>query len=985
MLEVTVIGTCSRNGETTALARAVLLCLLMLILLPCTARPQARLTATDLTGRVADPSGGVLPDATVTIVNVDTNVTRTLQTNARGQFHAPALSPGTYRVVVERAGFAVQILENIPLLLGQSQELEIVLNLAGTTEDVTVASASGEAIRGQTAISSVVGSKQIESLPINGRNFISFSVITPGVTTDRTPLQGALMTSGLSFGGQRARSNNVMVDGLDNNDITTGSVRATFSQEAIREFQVLTNSYSAEFGKASGGVVNIVTKSGTNAPRGGAFGYFRDETLNAKDYFEKFDRFGNPVVREKAPFGQLQWGGVLGGPIKQDKTFLFLSFERREVEASTFVTIDPSAAELLATVGFPVELGNVPYEIRATDLLGKIDHQFSPLSTLAVRGNLSRHLHENIEPFGGIIARSRGAMQILKDWSVSASHTHVASSGWVNEARVQFARQDADVLSLDPKCGGRCDGALQGGPTLELPGVASVGRQRFTPQRRKNDRYQVMETLSLFRGGHAVKAGVELNHMKNPHVELPLHFGGRFIFAPLPANAVPGLPEPVSALQALALGLPAAYVQGYGNPITAFDYNDVSLFLQDDWKIGERITLKPGVRYQKQFWPPLRIDVSNVAGKRFEYSWPQDGNNVAPRLAVAVAIDPTGPTSIHAAYGHYYDHHIIATLATSQIVNGSSGVRTLALRFPASIAAWNAADRRLPEPPTGFPSVEFAIDPRLATPYARHIAAGVDRALGPGLSFSGNFVSVSGKHQLGSIDYNPIVPSLGPGRRPNDIDGRPGTSASVLQYTSFGETWYKGLTLSLSKPLRHRYEFLAAYTLSDAEDTSTDFQSAFLPEDNGLGRHPADREGLPIGFDPSRERGPSSQDQRHRFVLSGVYQLPFEMQLSGVVTAASGRPFTPLAGADLNGDGDGGAFPPDRARRNPLDPGSSVRRHSETLPKQIIVDARFTKRCRLRDRVVVDAVIEAFNLFDRVNFSEVNNIFGRGSFPGAST
>jgi hypothetical protein len=231
------------------------------------------------------------------------------------------------------------------------------------------------------------------------------------------------------------------------------------------------------------------------------------------------------------------------------------------------------------------------------------------------------------------------------------------------------------------------------------------------------------------------------------------------------------------------------------------------------------------------------------------------------------------------------------------------------------------------------------------------------------------------------MDYNPIVPSLGPGRRPNDLDGRAGTSASVLQYTSYGETWYRGLTVSLHKRLSRNHQFLAAYTLSSAEDTTTDFQSGFPPQDVGLGRNPVDPSGLPLGFDPTAERGPSTHDQRHRFVLSGLYQLPGGLELGGILTAGSGRPFTALAGADLNGDGDGGAFPADRARRDPGDPTTSVRRNSETMPAQLVVDARVTKRFRVGNGVAIDAIVEAFNLFDRANFSEVNNIFGRGAFP----
>ena len=271
----------------------------------------------------------------------------------------------------------------------------------------------------------------------------------------------------------------------------------------------------------------------------------------------------------------------------------------------------------------------------------------------------------------------------------------------------------------------------------------------------------------------------------------------------------------------------------------------------------------------------------------------------------------------------------------------------------------------------------------MKTPWAQQAAAGIDQALGQDFALSANFIWVRGKDQVGTIDYNPVVPALGAGRRPNDVSGRAGTSASVLQYTTFGETWYRGLTLSLSKRLSHNYQFLLSYTFSKAEDNSTDFQSAFIPQQNGLGRNPADRTGLPIGFNPELEKGPATHDQRHRFVLSGLYKLPADFQVSTIITAASGRPYTPLAGADLNGDGNGGAFPPDRARRDPASEASSVGRNSETMDEQIIVDLRLSKRFRLGSRVSFDLIAEAFNLFNRANFSEINSIFGRGAFPAS--
>ena len=956
------------------------LALLVGVLLPAAATAQARLTGADVQGTVKDESGAVLPGVTVTATNLETGLVRTSVTAGGGGYVIPALPPGPYKISAELQGFATATRQGVVLVLGQLATADFGLKVAGGHEEITITAEGAVVDPSHTSVSTVVGQQQIESLPINGRNFISFSVITPGVTTDRTPQQGASATSGLSFAGQRARSNNIMVDGLDNNDLVVGSVRATFSQEAVREFQVLTNSYSAEFGKASGGIVNIVTKSGTNDFHGNAFFYYRDKGLNAKDRFEKFDVFGTPIKRDKSPFSQNQWGGTLGGPIRKDRTFFFLSAERVDISANNFVNIDPAAASVLNAAGFPVALGNVPYDFRSTELLAKLDHQWTPNHNFALRANFADTTNENIEPFGGLTARSRGAVQLRKDWAIAASQTDILSPRWVNEARVQFAHQKQDINSLDPNCGGPCLTDAQGGPTLEVTGVANVGRQRFTPQPRTNDRFQLTETISFFGGGHSAKAGIDFNYIDYKDQSLPLSFGGRFIFTSLPA--IPGLlPVPISAIQAVALGLPAAYVQGYGNPRTAYGYKDVSLFIQDDWRITRKLTLKPGLRYQRQFWANIHYAVSNVGGTTLAYDFPQDKNDLAPRIALAWDPKGDGKTSIHGAYGIFYDNQITGLAGITEGIDGRSHVRTLVLTFPSSVAAWRAPGHKLPEPAAAYPSLVISIDPALQTPYAHQAAIGFDRALGKDISFSANAVYVRGKHQVGSIDYNPTIPSLGAGRRPDDVGGRAGTSASVLQYTSFGETWYRGLTVSLNKRFTQGSQVLVSYTLSKAEDTSTDFQGAAVVQDQGLGRNPADPFGLPIGFNPLADKGPATHDQRHRFVLSGVARLPLDLQLSTIVTAASGRPYTPLAGADLNGDGNGGGAPPDRARTNPADGATSVGRNSETMKGQFIVDARLSRRFKLGSKLALEGIVEAFNLLDRTNYSEINNIFGRGVFP----
>jgi hypothetical protein len=337
----------------------------------------------------------------------------------------------------------------------------------------------------------------------------------------------------------------------------------------------------------------------------------------------------------------------------------------------------------------------------------------------------------------------------------------------------------------------------------------------------------------------------------------------------------------------------------------------------------------------------------------------------------------------------FYDNQLRAIESVPILIDGTSHVRTLVAQFPNPLvsAAWTSPGHRLPESVAGaFSSLQIAVDPDLRTPYAHHTSAGIDRALPGTFRVSADYVLVRGFNQVGALDYNPRVPSLGAGRRPLDVNGVAGTSSTLLQYTSFAETWYHGLVTSLEKRFQARHHLKVSYTLSKAEDTTTDFQGTFVPQQNGRGRNPNDLTGLPIGFDPMAERGPSTQDQRHRLVLSGFMSAPAGVNVSGIVTVGSGRPYSILAGSDLNGDGDGGTFPPDRARTNPADESTSVGRNSGTTPSQATVHMRVSKDFPLSGRSRVELLFEVFNLLNRTNYIESSNtsstfVFGPGSYP----
>jgi outer membrane receptor protein involved in Fe transport len=752
-------------------------------------------------------------------------------------------------------------------------------------------------------------------------------------------------------------------------------VAAAFSQEAIREFQVIASSAPAEFGHASGGTVNTVTRSGTNDWRGSAFLFLRDEALNSKGYFEQHDVFGHPSDVSEAPFHQAQWGGTLAGPLRRDRTFFLLSYEQADVEASNFVTIDAGVAAALEAAGFPVTLGSVPYAAGTKSALAKLDHVRAPDHRLMLRAHVSRRTNENVEPFGGIVARSHAAVQQRTDWGVALSATDVFGSAWLNEARLKLLSGDQAVYGLDPLCGASCRDVHEGGPDVTLPGMAVVGRQLNTPQLRGNLDLQLADTLTWTLGRHTLKAGLDLDFVWRDG-QLAQDFGGRYVFTALPA--LPGLsPRPLSALEAFELGLPALYFQGYGGTTASGQSWLFSLFAQDRWSLGQRLTVEAGLRYQRYALGLTPITVSDLDGTRVRYEVPDRGD-LAPRLSLS--FDPTGRgrTSLRAAAGVFHEDPLLAVALVSEIVNGER-LRLLRAGLPLAAAAWRSPNHRLPEPAVPFPSTVQVAGPGFRVPLSRQLSVGWSQQLRRDLELSVDGIAARSERLIGIVDYNPLVPALGPGRRPNDAAGPPGGSTSVNQFTSYGEGWYRGLVVSLRKRMSHGFEALASYTLSEAEDTVSDmFGQSNVAEDPGLGRDPQDPSGLPLGFRPDSFRGPSAVDQRHRFVLSALARIPWGLEPSGVLTVGSGRPFTALSGVDGNGDG---LSVNDRARRDPTDPASRVVRNGERLPATITIDVRLARRFEIARGVSLQVLVEAFNLLDRVNFSEANNVFGPGAYP----
>jgi outer membrane receptor protein involved in Fe transport len=681
------------------------------------------------------------------------------------------------------------------------------------------------------------------------------------------------------------------------------------------------------------------------------------------------------VTVPKAPYGQAQWGATLGGPLRKDRTFYFVSYEQLDVDANNFVNIDATVAAALNRNGFPVELGSAPYAVRTRSALVKLEHDFARGQRLLLRGAFSRDTDENAEPFGGIVARSRGLVQRRTDVGGAASLTSVFASGLLNEARLQVVDRSWKINGLDPTCGGPCEGFDQGGPEVTLPGLAIAGRQFNSPTPGSNFSVELDDTLTRSVSRHTLKAGIGVRFIDREQT-VAQDMGGRYVFAALPA--IPGVTAtPLTPLQAFEAGLPALYFQGYGDPTSSGSTRTLAVFAQDRWQTSGKLTLEAGLRYQWYTLGTPRVTVSDVGGTTFSYDIPDRGD-LAPRLAIAFDPGGRGRSSIHAAFGLFHEYPLLLPAIVTEVHDGRD-LRSLRATLPLTAQAWRSAARRLPEP-ASFASQVIVGSPGLRAPYARTLSLGLRHGLRSDLDLAVDLLALRGKRQIGPIDYNPLLPDLGQNRRPNDAAGRAGTSSTVQQLTNYGESWYKGATVSLRRR-GARWEGLASYTLSKVDDLGSDviFPSNFA-EDPGRGRDPSDPAGLPVGFDARAFEGPSAVDQRHRLVVSGLANLPWRLQAAAILTLASGRPYTALAGVDSNGDGNPAN---DRARRVPADAGSRVPRNSELTPDYASVDLRLSRRVSIGRRGSLDLIAEAFNLLDRTNFSEVNNVFGPGAYPAA--
>ncbi|MGH9384150.1 MAG: TonB-dependent receptor [Vicinamibacterales bacterium] len=927
---------------------------------------HAQSVAGYIDGQVFDQSGAVLPGVTITLVQSATGFDRTLVTDANGVFRAPLLPVGVYQLTATLAGFQ-NLEQEVQLTIGQVISMRLEMNISGVVETLVVEGVTPTIERSRSHASSTVSAAEVQNLPVNGRNFIDFVLLTPGVSRDRS--------GDLSFAGQRGTLNSLVVDGADNNNTffgqtlgRTGSGRAPyqFSQDVVKEFQVNSNAFSAEYGRAGAGVINVVTKSGTNALLGSGFEYYRDKALNATNAINRLNN------QPKLPYHYQQFGATLGGPLRRNRDFFFFGYDGQRNSQPNLVFMNlppntPNDAETAAGIERLRPLaGSWSRSLDQDVWLIKTDHQVAAGHRLTLRYNHQNFVGEGFENGGPQQSREHSGDSLVMTRTLNASWAGVLDQRMFNELRLQYARdrEPGTANSDNPEAVVQQSGAL----------VLIIGRSNFSPRENTVDRVQVADTLMWLRGAHSMKAGFDLQ-FDRIHNFFPGFFGGGYRFNSL-ASFARGRPDgPGESYQQSFAG------PGTPGPETQPDVREYSLFVQDEWKPRSDLTLRFGMRYDlmKTAAPPVRNPDADLASASIDTSRvPTDVNNIGPRFGFAWS-PPRHSYVVRGGWGLFYGRtpSVMATAA------GNNGINVVSLMFTGQ--AVPTYPQRFMEIPTGSslgrPNIIY-VDEEFANPRLMHANIAFEWELARETTLTAAYVHVDGRDLPRAVDRN--IGSLG--NRTLIIDGTGEAVSSpflasadrpfsrfqrVVAFESSAESQYNGLTLELNRRFVRAMQFRIAYTIGKVTDTVPD-ATALLPgnagDDAKYASNPADFE---------VDRAPGNNDQPHRLVASGIYSttraasglegvaraLASGWWVSAILTVQSGQPYSAKVAGDLNGDGN---------TRNDLAPGT--RRNDFRLPSIVTFDPRVARDIPLAGRARAQIVWEAFNLFNRDNFNAVNVI-----------
>jgi len=971
-----------------------------------------------ITGSVLDASNALVPAADVTIRNTDTGIERKTQTTEAGVYTAAFLPPGHYDVQAGKTGFATTLHKGLTLQVGQTLTINVALSVQAAQQEVTVTAETPVVDVEKTEVSQVISENAVSNLPIAGRRWDAFALLTPNVTTDGT--------SGLvSYRGISGLYNSNTVDGANNNQAFFAEARGransgayVYSMDSIREYQVSASNYSAELGQAAGGVVNAVTKSGTNDFHGDLFYYLRYPTWNALDSYPKSrGTYSQPIHQWQ------QFGGSGGGAMIKDRLFYFATYDgSRKVDPITYTssvyspsfTAEPctsplvSASQCAAANAFLFgQQGSFPRDTNQDVGFGRLDYQVTDRNHISGAFDFMNYRAPNAyntSPSVNNSSLSTNGSYVFHERIFVANWESTLSSTMVNNLRFQWGR-DLEVA-----------GSNAPAPYVNLSGLMTYGENYALPRTAEPDehRVQISDTISKDYGRHTFKAGVDFNFIHE--VMINLYNGtGQYSYSGTAQAAFNNWALDVYGINT-GDGLTGRHFTSFtqvNDPVTHvgkddFYNNDYAGFFEDSWKASSRLTLNMGLRYDVSTIPqPPQPNTLTSLTTLYTSTINIPKDQFAPRIGAAWQITPK--TVLRTGYGLFFAKSTNSTYYATRVENGviqqtfncASPSACPALTFPNVI--WT--------PPGPAPAAPFsgALTPQVVTftpPAATQVTRGMspdwvnprthegevtlEQQLPGGLSGSIAYVVTRGEHLPIFFDAN-----LAPSTTTKTYDIVSSSGATVQTYavpyytsrinTNTGEvfigtsdvnSWYNSMVVTVRRPMRHGLEFTANYTWSKALD------GAQVPGSSGTFN------GTDYPIDPynrKAEHGLSDLDQRQRFVTNAVWMpslknlssQPAKLILDGwafstIVTMSTGQPVTPYitgAPSPLDGGVTGGVSYAGATNGR----AGWLPRNAYTAPGFHNVDFRIGRQFSLTERLKLSLIGEAFNLFNHTNVSGVSN------------
>jgi Carboxypeptidase regulatory-like domain/TonB dependent receptor len=922
-----------------------LFALTLLLILPTLLRAQEDLTHASITGRVLDPSGAVVPHSTVTATELSTDQISTAHTDQQGRFRFPYLSVGSYRISTRPDGFA-ETIRQVQLTVGAAFDLTLQVSVSQATANVQVTAQTPMIETDRSQIGETVSQTEAANLPFEGRNYLDLALLLPGVSpTNTASTQTLAETSevvgqGYSVNSQRNFSNSFVVDGVSDNDDAAGVAGNVFGLDVVREFQVVTSGGQAEFGRALGGYFNIITRSGTNDLHGTAYGFLRNQRLNAD----------NALSGSKLPLTQGQYGASLSGPVRRDRTFLFGNFEEQRENTAGIVTITPANATQinahLMAVGYQAPLLTAgtgpttlfPTTLHTDTLFLRGDHRFSQKDQFNIRYSLYKLSSINARGVGGLVAVSDGTSVFDTNNTIAVSNIATLSPRTFNETRGQFIY---DSLNAPPND--------QIGPLVTISGVATLGRSTASPTARLNYLYEVVDNLVMERGAHTFKTGVDFVY-NDDTITYPQSIRGAYTFSSL-ANFMSGT------------YITQGYTQNFGIPTVQQNNPNIGFYAQDEWKVSPSFTLNAGLRYDLEFLHTINTALGNIS----------------PRIGFAWSPFTSHTTVVRGIYGLYYDRIPLRPLANALLSAHNTIDPNQAALLSYTFSPGQAGAPTFPSvaltPPAGAVENYALMSANIHTPYSQQASLAVEQQLSPTSTLGVSYQHLRGLHLIGSINTNINID----GTRPDPTRG------NIKPYSSIFDSYYDGLEVSFQERPVPWGSVRISYTWSKAIDDISEFFFS-TPINN---------------FDPGQDRSRSDDDQRNRVVFDAsltsstkpangwMEHVTHGWRLGGILQYYSPLPFNITTGANTK----------QATSQRPCTPGFSLTANgglnpcTEALPGAVIgrnagvgfdffsLNARLSRTFALTERVKLEGMAEAFNSLNHRNDMIPNATWGTGAYP----